>query len=312
MEEYMDYFYTMKKAEWFFRRVYKKIGGRGYQRHKYAGHPILSQVKANDMLSQRLISNEPFCVLRFGYAECRLIESQLTKNIKKRRDYYEKDGKATRTFHTFGEFERYVEMVLHSCADADIMAYWSDLSMEDYIIQTYAPQSIPMDAIYLEPIGSKTPWTYSLKGKKVLIINPFVEEIKKQYERIHLVFPKDNPWPDMELRTIKSIWFPGSDFKTWFDGLDFLYHSAMDVDFDVALLSCGPFGFDLAAKFKKAGKQAIHIGGCLQMLFGIRGKRWDDNENYQKYVNEYWIRPSKTERPQGEQSLKDLDEACYW
>lgn len=43
------------------------------------------------------------------------------------------------------------------------------------------------------------------------------------------------------------------------------------------------------------GKKAIHMGGATQMLFGIKGKRWEDE--YGEFMNEHWIRPSKEETP---------------
>lgn len=51
------------------------------------------------------------------------------------------------------------------------------------------------------------------------------------------------------------------------------------VDYDIVLLGCGAYGFPLAAYAKRRGKQAIHMGGSLQLLFGIKGKRWED-QNY--------------------------------
>ena len=48
--------------------------------------------------------------------------------------------------------------------------------------------------------------------------------------------------------------------------------SQMDqTDYDIALIGCGAYGFPLAAHAKRMGKQAIHMGGSLQLLFGIRG-----------------------------------------
>ena len=35
--------------------------------------------------------------------------------------------------------------------------------------------------------------------------------------------------------------------------------------------------------FKRAGKQAIQYGGALQVLFGIKGARWDNYPPYSKY-----------------------------
>lgn len=77
-------------------------------------------------------------------------------------------------------------------------------------------------------------------------------------------------------------------------------------DFDVALLGCGAYGFPLAAYIKSIGKQAIHVGGPLQLYFGIRGKRWTDMGFYS---NKYWTSPSESERPQ---NLKNVEGGCYW
>ena len=76
-------------------------------------------------------------------------------------------------------------------------------------------------------------------------------------------------------------------------------------DFDVALIGCGAYGFPLAAYVKRLGKQAIHVGGPLQLYFGIKGKRWDNSGLY----NEYWISPSDNERPK---NLNKVEGGCYW
>ena len=47
------------------------------------------------------------------------------------------------------------------------------------------------------------------------------------------------------------------------------------------------------------------MGGATQLLFGIKGKRWDDMGIY----NGYWVRPDETERPKG---LEKVEEGCYW
>lgn len=77
-------------------------------------------------------------------------------------------------------------------------------------------------------------------------------------------------------------------------------------DFDIALLGCGAYGFPLAAYIKSLGKQAIHVGGPLQLYFGIRGKRWTDR-NF--YSNEFWTSPSVDERPR---NIERVEDGCYW
>ena len=58
----------------------------------------------------------------------------------------------------------------------------------------------------------------------------------------------------------------------------------------------------------------MHLGGATQLLFGIRGKRWEDENynkqyNYSALMNEYWVRPSEDEIPDG---AKKVEGACYW
>ena len=73
----------------------------------------------------------------------------------------------------------------------------------------------------------------------------------------------------------------------------------------MALIACGAYGFPLAAHEKRTGRKAIHIGGSLQLLFGIKGKRWDDKGFY----NECWVSPSKEERPE---RFEKVEGGCYW
>ena len=97
----------------------------------------------------------------------------------------------------------------------------------------------------------------------------------------------------------------GSDYSSWFDALEAMKDEIDRKDFDIALLGCGAYGFPLAAHIKRIGKKAIHMGGSLQLLFGIYGKRW---ENY-PYINDAWIRPRVVDRPKG---FENVEKGCYW
>lgn len=80
----------------------------------------------------------------------------------------------------------------------------------------------------------------------------------------------------------------------------------MKIDFDIAIIGCGAYGMPLAAKLKKTGKQAIHLGGETQLLFGIKGKWWE--ENYPSKIascfNEYWGYPADSENLKMQVQLK--------
>jgi hypothetical protein len=65
----------------------------------------------------------------------------------------------------------------------------------------------------------------------------------------------------------------------------------------------------LAAAIKQAGGQAIHLGGALQLLFGIQGRRWDRDLAVQSMVNARWVRPRPEETPL---SAASIERGCYW
>jgi hypothetical protein len=57
------------------------------------------------------------------------------------------------------------------------------------------------------------------------------------------------------------------------------------------------------------GKIGIHLGGPLQILFGIKGRRWDAHDVISKMYNEHWVRPSKSETPENNFAVEG---GCYW
>ena len=156
-----------------------------------------------------------------------------------------------------------------------------------------------------------------------MVVHPFVETIKSQYSNHKLIFDNPDVWPDYELKTLRSVQSSAANkvsFKDWFEALKWMEDEIAKIDFDICLLGCGAYGLPLAATVKRMGKKAIHLGGGSQLLFGIKGKRWDDNRyhwkalpqldtNYSRLYNSYWVRPSQKETPK---SAKNIEGACYW
>ena len=56
-------------------------------------------------------------------------------------------------------------------------------------------------------------------------------------------------------------------------------------------------------------KQAVHLGGITQFLFGIKGTRWDGNTFYNRFYNDAWVRPGDAERPD---NFKRHEGGAYW
>ena len=168
----------------------------------------------------------------------------------------------------------------------------------------------------LNPYFSKTPWTKALAGKKVLVIHPFARTIAKQYKKRELLF-KDDLLPEFQLMTIQavqSIAGTPTSFDDWFAALDFMKAEIDKQDYDICLIGCGAYGFPLAAHVKRKGKKSFQLGGSLQLLFGISGKRWENANynsqyNYAQLINEHWVKPGDEEKPEG---AVNVEGACYW
>ena len=112
------------------------------------------------------------------------------------------------------------------------------------------------------------------------------------------------------IKAVQSIGGVNNGFHNWFEALDYMKREVDNTEFDIALIGCGAYGMPLAAHCKDIGKKAIHLGGALQLLFGIRGSRWEDNSYEQKnLMNDYWVRPLPSERPV---EANAVENACYW
>ena len=172
--------------------------------------------------------------------------------------------------------------------------------------------------LYMEPFWSLPPWTKALEGKDVLVVHPFAETIEMQYEKRKFLF-KNNILPDFKLHTIKAVQSLAgtkTDYSDWFEALESMKQQMNNINYDICLIGAGAYGFPLAAHAKRSGKKAVHLGGSLQLLFGIKGKRWENPEygkasgvDYSKLINEYWVRPHENDKLL---NATVVENACYW
>ncbi len=193
------------------------------------------------------------------------------------------------------------------------MGVWFN-QYENVICREYCNSAELVELGCLESFRFNNPWSKKLEGKKVLVVHPFEDSIKEQYfnNRTKL-FNDPNVLPAFELKTIKAVQSLGSkaNYNTWFEAYDHMCRQIEGTDFDVAIIGAGAYGLPLAAFIKKMGKCVIHMGGATQILFGIKGTRWEIayKDSIAKLFNDYWIRPLEIERPS---TYKDVENGCYW
>ena len=184
-------------------------------------------------------------------------------------------------------------------------------ALEKFYVQAVSHHSVaPWIELFPPNSISSKPWSFSLEGKKVLVIAGFSESFEKQFRRIDKVFPSE-VYPKYSADFIKSPISMGGlfDKKTWIEHLERMKKEMEAIEFDVALISAGAYALPLAYHAKKLGKVGITCGGELQLFFGVIGKRWESMEKVVKYRNEYWVRPSESERPA---NWREIENGCYW
>lgn len=261
---------------------------------------------------------------RFGNTELQTVVGYL--KIKYKGHSEEDDAYLEKWFTRLGQgagffpvdyqyLERFSKLILESGANADLLAMWH-LNMEDFVIEEFAPNVDLTYLFRLEPwLAPNRPWSAALSGKKVLIIHPFEKSIREQYKKREKLFPGSDILPEFELITLKAVQTICEEkddrFETWFDALDYMYEKALGIDFDVAIIGCGAYGMPLASKLKSAGKQAIHLGGATQLLFGIKGYRWENNypTKIATFFNDAWTRALAEETPK---NAGTVEKGCYW
>lgn len=303
-------------AKYYMRNKYKAKNPDSTKVYQnYAGKDFLELEELNKYVYDRVKSGKPFMMGRFGAVEMFNMRTD-EFNRKDKRD------KACEQLYTCAGFfpndsaliTDFNNLMKESCKQVDVLGVWQ-MPCEDYFIKKYCNNLEKICMLKaIEPWWSKNPWTKALEGKKVLIIHPFEDSIIHQYNNYEKLFEDANVLPKFELKTLKAVQTAGSQkddrFSTWFEALDYMCKECEKIDFDVALLGCGAYGFPLAAHIKKMGKQAIHFGGSLQILFGIKGDRWDRFiPEVTAFYNEYWDYPLDSEVPKGSASIEG---GTYW
>lgn len=281
---------------------------------EYNHKKILDIDEANELIKGKILSGDPFMVGRFGATELATVK---TFDFEIKSKYVAQLNRVGTTAGLFPETEeigkKFAEIMIDCIGQLDLIGVWP-LPFEEYYLREYSDDSISYTWLRnLEPwLNPSNPWSSALAGKKVLVVNLFSESISNQYNRRKEIFPDTDILPDFSLETMKSVWTSkgcDSRFSDWFNACDYMKEEILRREFDIAILGCGAYGFPLAAEIKKAGKQAIHLGGATQLLFGIIGTRWETDKDILALKNDSWIRPMQTEKPiQAEQ----IENAAYW
>jgi hypothetical protein len=163
-------------------------------------------------------------------------------------------------------------------------------------------------------------WTLGLKGKRVAVVSSFADTIAKQLQ-------KGNVWPEGDMLPSDTEWIPIRTFfpmeisegdattswppeiKSWLHAVDRVVGQVVASGAQVVLIGCGALAMPIGARLFQRGISVIIMGGAIQVLFGIKGTRWENHPIISTFWNYDWVWPDPSEKPPA--AIK-IEHACYW
>ena len=283
--------------------------------------------ESNELFRSLVKTDEAFCVAKLGMVETMSLRRFLLgKQLGSPANY---NPIANLMYVNAGifppeqsEFDRFNEEFLSHIKDLDFLGVWMfgnepETVTEKEVYERYAKKSRLVHAGSWDPHtavlnGSEIAWTKELEGKTVLVISPFVKTIKEQYRKREKIWSNPSILPQYNLKVIKaplSSALKKSSFFSWIDGLNNMKEQMNSTEFDVCFVGAGAWGLPLAVHAKRLGKIGLHSGGDLQLMYGIKGGRWDNNAYIKESSNQDWTRPSEEETPANNWHVEG---GCYW
>jgi hypothetical protein len=157
-----------------------------------------------------------------------------------------------------------------------------------------------------------------LRNKRVLIICPFAEVLKERatqeiYEGVWSEIGKHWFYP----QNVEALEFPygfakatQNKYATVLDLYDEITEEIQKRDFDIALIGAAGLAIPIASYVKSMGKVGLDLGGHLQIIFGVLGKRWRSKGNWrERYFNKWWIDMPARYKPQ---ETDVCDAGAFW
>ena len=280
--------------------------------------------ESNDELISLINKKQPFVCGRLGRSE---VGGAIHQTIKEVFPFYHipqqsiqylnnNSGMFSVNYRGRHFFKKLLEKSVRHC---DAVCYYGEknFAYENYFVHKNAkPHTKLLDPNVLfvnRVMELNKPWTQYLEGKKILVISTFAVQIERQYEIIDKIFNKKNPLPEFTLKTyIPVVSFGGEqcEYASWKDALMAMFEEIKQIDFDIALLSCGSYGMPLSYLIKtKMKRSALYMGGAIQRMFGIKCKRDIDSGLEKTLYNRYWEDADDSLRPK---DYMTVDNGDYW
>ena len=147
----------------------------------------------------------------------------------------------------------------------------------------------------------------------MLVVHPFRDTILRQYEKREQIFPGTDILPEFAsltvIRAVQGLGGQNTGYASW--STPWTPCSARWTKPSMTSLSPerGLTAFRWPPTRGTTGHMAVQMSGATQLLFGIKGKRWDTHPIISKQYNEAWVRPAEDE---GIANKEAVEGGSYW
>lgn len=265
----------------------------------------------NDKIKELLLGDKPCSIGKIGVIElmhfgAAFLNKDLTTN-------YSLAINAGINCESYEDYTDWVNDFEKSIKNLDAILAWNANPSEAVILsELFNGELVCKKFTDIEPFThGKDGWHYSLKDKKILVISSFKDSIEAQIPNFSKI------WDGAELGSCEVIrcrnpyQITGESPFYYNDEMYRITNEISKRNFDICIVGCGGYSLPICDFVKRiCKKNAIHLGGGTQVLFGIRGSRFDRNFKDQEwYGTEHFIRPLESDIPKFHHLV---EESCYW
>lgn len=278
---------------------------------------LLTAGGASNFIGARLSEDKAFLAARFGGIEGKVAARIVIKRERELDDALRHQARTNAGVHPIGHnmmrtlaFEQ-----IMAGMKADLLAIWNydfQPQLASFVNPTHLCNLEDLNPIRnLQILPDALPWTKRLSGQRVLVIHPFKKSIENQISNLKNIKSVCRIWPkDISFEILPPpVTFAGQHGdKNWYEELSRTRVEISRKKFDVAIIAAGAYGMPLGAFVKDLGLKAIHMGGAMQLMFGIIGSRWEGTP-IERMFGPGWVRPLAVEVPP---EHKKVDKSSYW
>lgn len=166
---------------------------------------ILLPNEANGYISEKLERRDPVVVARLGSVEARLVgEWRFRKKRFSKKTLAESHMNAGIYPVECSQLERAAEIMWEALNNLSLLARWNSPYQSKLIRDKGVERFSLCNLADIEPWRFECPWSRYLEGRRVLVVHPFTETIKRQYERRDQIFKDKAVLPNFSLDCVNA------------------------------------------------------------------------------------------------------------